>query len=211
MSKDILTILKSVGAILTDDHFVFTSGKHSDVYINKDALYPHTKETSEVGKLFAERFVDQDIDTVVAPALGGIILSQWTAYHLSNLKKKEIYGVYAEKTADKSFAFTRGYDALVKGKKVLVLEDLTTTGGSVKKVVDVVRENGGEVVAVCVMVNRDPQGVNSQSVGAPFSSLGQLELMAYEETDVPGWLMKRPINTKIGHGRAYMEKHGKKA
>ena len=168
MKRTALEILKSVAALLTDDHFVLTSGKHTSVYVNKQALYPHTKETSEICELMAEKVQNFEIETVVAPALGGIILSQWTAFHLSQLKHKEIFGVYAEKTKDKGFIFSRGYDQYITGKKVLVLEDTTVTGGSVKKVVDVVKASGGEVVAVCVMVNRNPQEVNSESIFAGF-------------------------------------------
>jgi orotate phosphoribosyltransferase len=205
MAEDILSILKGVGAILTDNHFVLTSGKHSPIYINKDAVYPHTQETSKIGKLFAEKFKDTDIDVVAAPALGGIILSQWTAYHLSVLKKKDILGVYTEKTPEKNQIFTRGYDMQVKGKKVLVIEDLTATGGSVKKVVDSVRAVGGEVVAVCVMVNRDPINITSETIGAPFSSLGVFPVEAYEEADCPLCKKGVPINTTVGHGKKYLE------
>lgn len=201
----IIDILKQVNAVITDDHFVYTSGKHGEVYINKDAIYPHTEAVSSVGNLFAEQFRDLDIDTVAAPALGGIILSTWTAYHLSQMKEKEIFGVYAEKMPDKSMAFTRGYDALIRGKKVLVIEDLTTTGGSVKKVVDLVRETGGEVVAVGVMVNRNPDEVNSELVGAPFHALGELKAEAWDEADLPERISSRPINTKVGHGKKYLE------
>src|SRR5687767_1733562 len=146
---DIIEILKRVGGLITDSHLVYTSGKHGEVYLNKDAIYPHTEEASNVGKLFAEKYKDMEVDTVVGPALGGIILSQWTAYHLSQLQGKEVYGVYTEKGPDKTMIFTRGYDKLVAGKKVLVIEDITNTGGSVRKVVDVVKESGGEVVGVC--------------------------------------------------------------
>lgn len=202
---DIIQILKDVNAVITDDHFVYTSGKHGEVYINKDAVYPHTKSVSAVGKLFAEKYKDVDIDVVAAPALGGVILSTWTAHHLSKLKNKEVLGVYAEKGPDKTMAFTRGYDALICGKKVLVIEDLTTTGGSVKKVVDLVRKTGGEVVAVCVMVNRNPKEVNSSSIDAPFESLGVLEAQAWNESDLPERIRQRPINTKVGHGKKYLE------
>ena len=99
---NVVEILKKVGAIITDDHFVYTSGKHGSVYINKDALYPHTEETSQVGMLFAKKVEALDIDVVVGPALGGIILSTWTAYHLSSLKHKEILGVYTEKDENKN-------------------------------------------------------------------------------------------------------------
>lgn len=213
---DVVTILKKIGAVMTDDHFVYTSGKHGSVYINKDALYPHTAETSQVGRMFAEKFKDADIDVVAAPAVGGTILSQWTAYHLSLLKGKEVLSAYTEKdkgttasAAESEQIFRRGYDKIVKGKKVLVIEDLTTTGISVKKVVDAVRAVGGTVVAVCVMVNRDPQNVNSDTIGAPFSSLGVLEASAVEARACELCKKGVPINTTIGHGKKFLEEHKK--
>src|SRR3989338_6261382 len=138
---NVVDILKKVGAVITDSHFVYTSGKHGSVYVNKDAVYPHTAETSKIGELFAEKFKDMNIDIVAAPALGGIILSQWVAYHLSKLKGKEILGVYT------------------------------------------VKLSGGNVVAVCVMVNREPGHVTSEVVGGPFSALGVLKASAFDEAD----------------------------
>jgi orotate phosphoribosyltransferase len=73
--NDIISIIKKVNGIITDSHIVYTSGKHGSVYINKDAVYPHTAETSEIGKMFAEKYKDKNIEVVVGPALGGIILS----------------------------------------------------------------------------------------------------------------------------------------
>jgi orotate phosphoribosyltransferase len=203
--NDVISILKKVQAVLTDGHFVYTSGKHGSVYVNKDAVYPHTKEASQIGKLFAEKFKNKNIDVVAAPALGGIILSQWTAYHLSKLKKKEVLGVYTEKTADNNQVFTRGYDKLVKGKNVLVIEDLTTTGGSVRKVVDTVRATGGKVVGIGVMINRDPKNVTSEVVGGPFISLGILKAEAFDEKKCPLCKKNVPINTNVGHGKKYLE------
>ena len=202
---DIVEMLKQVGAIITDSHIVYTSGKHGSVYVNKDALYPYTALSSEVGEMFAQKNKDLDIDTVVAPALGGIILSQWTAYHLSKLKGKEIYGVYTEKDSNKNQIFTRGYDRFITGKRVLVIEDLTNTGGSVLKVVSSVRNAGGTVAAVCVMVNRSPDVVNESMMGAPFSSLGILRAEAFEESVCPLCASGVPINTTVGHGKKYIE------
>lgn len=211
-NQDVVKILKSIGAVLTDDHFVYTSGKHGSVYINKDALYPHTEATSKIGKLFAEKFKNILIDIVVAPAVGGTILSQWVAYHLTKLKKKEILSAYSEKdkgtltsASESEHIFRRGYDKLLKGKKTLVVEDLTTTGISIKKVVAAVKMNGGKVVAACVMVNRDPEHVNSKSIGAKFSALGIIKAQAYNEIDCPLCKKGVPINTSIGHGKKYLE------
>lgn len=202
--NDIIQLLKSVNAIITDSHIVYTSGKHGSVYINKDALYPHTEETSQVGKMFAEKHKDLDIDVVVGPALGGIILSTWTAYHLSQIKGKEILGIYTEKDAESNQVFTRRYDKLVAGKNILVVEDITNTGGSIKKVINSVKEAGGNVIASCVMVNRDPENVISESVGAPFSALGILKATAHEEGECPLCKNNVPINTEVGHGKKYL-------
>ncbi len=208
---DVVQILKKIGAVITNSHFVYTSGKHGSVYINKDALYPHTAETSRVGHLFAKKFKNLNIDVVVAPAVGGTILSQWTAYHLSRLKHKEVLSAYTEKdkgtlasAAESEHIFRRGYDKIVKGKNVLVIEDLTTTGISVKKVVDATKKIGGKVVAVCVMVNRDPQHINSKLVGAPFSALGVIKAQAFDEANCPLCKNNIPINTDIGHGKQYV-------
>ncbi|MCX8009272.1 MAG: phosphoribosyltransferase family protein, partial [Patescibacteria group bacterium] len=176
--------------------------------VNKDALYPHTELSSRVGQMMAEKNVDQEIDTVVGPALGGIILSQWTAYHLSKMKHKQIFGVYTEKNQEKNQVFTRGYERFVSGKRVLVVEDLTTTGGSVSKVIQSVRKAGGIVARVCVMVNRNPDLVNEQSLGAPFVSLGVLPAEAFDEHECPLCKQNIPVNTSVGHGKKYLESKG---
>lgn len=204
MSK-ILEILKNTGAILTDDHIIGTSGKHLDAYINKDALYPHTKETSEVCRLMAEKVKDLDFETVVSPALGGIILSTWTAYHLSQIKGREIFGVYAEKDAEKNMIFTRGYDKYIIGKKVLVVEDITNTGGSAKKTAEAVRAVGGTVMAILAMVNRNPDNVNEKFFNAPFFVLEEFKMAAYDEHLCPMCKARMPINIQVGHGKKYLE------
>ena len=202
---EILDILKKTGAILTNDHFVGTSGLHFDTYVNKDALYPHTEASSEVGKLFAEKYKNIDIDVVVAPALGGIILSQWTAYHLSKIKGKEVFGVYTEKNVEKDQVFTRGYDSFVKNKKVLILEDIVVTGGSVLKVVNAVKNAGGEIVAVCAMVNKDPEHISAQTLGAPVEFLAEFPVVTYSAEDCPLCKNGVPINTTVGHGKKFLE------
>lgn len=207
MSKAI-NILKNVGAITVNSHVVLTTGRHSDGYINLDKLMPHTEDASEMGKLFAEKYQNMGIDVVAGPAVGGIILSQWVAYHLSKLKNKEILSVFAEKDNQKNQILDRGFDKLVKGKKVLVVEDFTTTGGSVKKVVDEVKRNGGKVIATCVILNREPDKVNSDSIGAPFDSLDVFIVQSWGEEECPMCEKKVPINTEVGHGKEFLQKKG---
>ncbi len=217
MKSNVVAILKKVGGIITDSHIVYTSGKHGSVYLNKDAIYPHAIETAKIGKIFANKFKNKDIDVVVAPAVGGTLLSQWTAFYLSKLKHKEVLGVYTEKdkgttatAAESDQLFRRGYDKYINGQKVLVLEDLTTTGLSVKKTVAAVRKNGGKVVAVAVMFNRDPKHINSKFIGAPFYVLENFPAQAFPEKECPLCKKGIPINTKVGHGKEYLEKRKRK-
>lgn len=203
--SQIIEILKKTGAVLEHDHFVGTSGLHFDTYVNKDALYPHTVETSAVCKMFAEAYKDKNIDVVVGPALGGIILSQWTAYHLTQLTGKEVLSLYTEKTPEKDLVFTRGYDKYVVGKQVLVVEDITTTGGSVEKVIKSVKAAGGMVAGVGVMVNKNPSQVTSQSLGAPFMALSEYPVVTYEAGVCPLCQSGVPVNITVGHGKKFME------
>lgn len=202
MKKNLISILKEVSALMTDDHFVYTSGKHGSVYINKDALYPYTQYASFVGEEMANAFIDENIDVVVGPALGGIILSHWTAHHLSVKKKRNIFGVYTEKNEEKNQIFTRGYGKYVKNRRVLIVEDLTTTGGSVEKVIKSVRLAHGDVAGVCVMVNRNPKLVHAQTLDVPaFTALAEYPAQAWDKNDCPLCKKKIPINTLVGHGK----------
>lgn len=206
MNDEVLQILRRVGALITDTHVVFTSGRHGSVYINKDAIYPHTKDAARIGELFAQAHKDASVDVVVGPALGGIILSQWTAYHLSKIVGREVLGVYTEKDAEKNQVFTRGYDKLVAGKNVLVVEDVITTGGSIKKAINSVAAAGGKVVAAVAIVNRNPKTVDSTVIGAPFTALADFPSEDFAESDCPLCKQGVPVNTSVGHGRQYMEK-----
>ncbi|MFA5791719.1 MAG: phosphoribosyltransferase family protein [Candidatus Paceibacterota bacterium] len=204
--NEIIEILKKVGAVIENDHFVGTSGLHFGTYINKDFLYVHTEETSNICKMMAEQQKDKKIDIVVGPALGGIILSQWVAYHLSKFSGQEVLGVYTEKTPEGGQSFTRGYDKFVKDKKILIVEDLTTTGGSVKKVIEAVKNAGGDLIGISVMVNRNPKLVSGEIFGVPFQSLGQYEIPTYEKKDCPMCKAGIPMNTKVGHGKKFFRK-----
>lgn len=199
-----LDVLKKVGAVITGSHFVGTSGMHFATYINKDALYPHTQDASVMCQMMAEKVKDIEIDAVVGPSVGGIILSQWTAYHLSKIRNKEILAVYTEKDASSNQVLTRGYDKLVANKKVVVVEDLTTTGASAKKVVETLKNSGAEVVGVVVMVNKNPKEVTSEYFGTPFYFLDTLEVQTYQEADCPLCKSNVPINVTVGHGKKYL-------
>ncbi|MEK7611910.1 MAG: phosphoribosyltransferase family protein [Patescibacteria group bacterium] len=206
-SSTVLALLERFGAIITNDHIVYTSGRHGDMYINKDAIYPHTEIVFSLCRELANRFLEEPADVVVAPAQGGIILSQWVARHLSVMLKRDVLAVYAEKSADgTTFVLRRGYDNLVADKRVLVVEDILTTGGSVRKVVELVRKHGGDVFGVGALVNRG--GVTTRDVGNVLDlvSLLKLDLDTWSEEQCPLCQKGTPINTNVGKGLEFMER-----
>src|SRR3989344_8661444 len=119
MNEEVNESLQKTGAVIRDSHFVYVSGKHSSIYVNKDYVYPHIKYSSRIAEIIAEKYKDKPIDVVVGPSIGGIILSQWVAYHLSAMTGREILSIYTEKQPDKDQIFTRGYDQFVNDKNVL--------------------------------------------------------------------------------------------
>lgn len=209
MDNKVIDILKSVGAVITDGHFVGTSGRHMDIYVNKDNLLPHPKETFEITKRLAEAHKDLDIEVVAAPVVGGVILGHLVAYHLSVLKGKEILSAYAEKTDEGPMIFKRGYDNLIKNKKVLIIDDTVATGFSVNKMLEVVRNFGGNIVAMGVIANRVPEEINSKTLGIAFSWLCEIPAKTYDEKDCPFCKAGTPVNTKIGHGKKFLESKNK--
>ena len=201
----VVQILTKTGALMPNGHFVGVSGKHLDTYITKDALLPHTVEVSKIAKLLAEKAKNLKVDVVVGPALGGIVLSQWVAHHLTRITGKEVLSFYTEKKGERDQVFTRGYDERVKGKRVLVVEDTVTTGGSAVKVAQAVKRAGGKVLKILVITNRNKNDVNSKTMGFPFDSLCELSLNAYSAEECSMCKKGIPINIKFGHGKYFVE------
>ena len=190
-------ILAETGAVITDSHVVYTSGRHGTAYVNKDAVYPHPAQVSALCRMLADAAAADRPEVVCGPALGGIILSQWTAHHLGAL------AVYAEKLPGGGLALRRGYDRVVAGRRVLVVEDIVTTGGSVRQTVAAVRAAGGEVTRVTALCNRG--GITAADLGVPaFSALVTLSLDSWEATSCPLCRGGVPVNTDIGNGREFL-------
>jgi orotate phosphoribosyltransferase len=204
MTEDeVLALLQKVGAFRTG-HFVGASGRHLDAYINKDALYPYTRDTSRLCMAMAERFKDKNIEAVIGPAIGAAILSTWTAYHLSKLTGREVYATYADKDGQGGFVIKRGFDQLIKGKRTLVVEDLVTTGGSLKKAIEAAREVGADVVGAIVLGNRGE--VTAEMVGNPpvFDQLLNIHLESWDEAECELCEKGIPVNTDVGHGKDFL-------
>lgn len=202
--SDVLQILEDVGAFRSG-HFVFVSGLHADTYVNKNAMYPYTKEISRLCRGIAEKFAGKGIEAVVGPATGGIILSQWVAHHLSEMEGRDVYGVYADKDGE-GFVIKRGYDDLIKGKKTIVVEDLVTTGGSLKKVVGEAQRVGAEVVGAVAVCNRG--NVTREMAGNPpeFISMLTVDLEQWPAETCELCASGIPVNTDVGHGKEFLAK-----
>jgi len=204
----VMQMFVDAGAIIAESHFVYNSGRHSSVYINKDALYLHTHIISQLCQKMAQPYNPDQIDVVVGPVLGGIVLSQWTTYALNARSVAgETLAVYAEKESgsDQMFTFYRGYDKHIPGKNILVVEDVLTTGGSVRRVIELIRKHGGHVVGVSALCNRG--NVQPQDVGnVPIHTLITLDLETYTEEDCPFCKQHVPINTDVGKGRMFLAK-----
>lgn len=204
--QEVLQVLGQVGAVITNSHIIYTSGKHGPAYVNKDALYPHTRETSRLCRVIAEQFANDGVEVVIAPAIGGVILSQWIACHLSEITGREVFGVYAEKAENREDAFIikRGYDKIVSGKNVLVVEDVLTTGGSAKKVIGATRALGGNVVGLGVLCNRGEITLKDVANPPKLFALVNIKLNAWDEAECPLCTKNVPINTDVGKGREFL-------
>jgi orotate phosphoribosyltransferase len=204
--QQILEVLERRGAILTNDHFVYTSGKHGSAYVNKDAIYPYTQDISKICLEMARKAYAYgcDPDVVIGPALGGIILSQWVASAFSEgVSPHEVLAVYAEKEGE-GFVIKRGYAELLKGENVLIVEDVLTTGGSAKKVAEAVRAAGGQPIGLFAICNRG--NVANFEVGCKVHSLLEIPLKAWPEQDCPLCKQGIPVNVKVGKGREFLAK-----
>lgn len=203
--EEILQRLREMEIILTDGHFVYTSGRHGEAYVNKDEVYPDTELISSICQHFADSYRDSGATRVIAPAVGGVALSQWTAHHLTQMNGRDgpkVLALYAEKEGE-GFVIKRGYERKVPGEKILVVEDVVTTGGSILGVIDAVRALGGNIVGAAIFCNRC--GITAEELGIPrLHSFYDVPLESFAEDDMPTWLRERPVNTSVGKGREYL-------
>lgn len=208
--EEIARIFAGTKAIITSSHVVYKSGKHGSTYVNKDAIYPHTMQTSLLCREIAERFINDNVEVVIAPAVGGIILSQWVAYHLAIMNGSQVLGIYADKADDgQSFVIKRGYDKIITGKNVLVVEDVLTTGDSAKKVIEATRTLGGKVIGLGVLCNRGKVTKTDVASVPRLTALLDIELNTYDEKDCPLCQRGIPVNTDVGKGREFLARQKK--
>ena len=172
----VLNQLREVGA-LKSGHFVLSSGRHSDAYVEKFDLLRHPRQTAAACALIADRYRGAGIDVVVGPTTGGVILAFETGRQL------DAGAAYAERAADGApeREFRRG-TTFAAGARVLVVDDILTTGGSVRETLTALRQEPVEIAAVVVLVDRSGGAIN---VGVPLHALATLEVASWDSADCP--------------------------
>jgi orotate phosphoribosyltransferase len=181
MSKDLLNLFRKTGALL-DGHFVLRSGLHSRQYFQCAILLQHTDIAARVCGELADKLRAFDCDTVISPALGGIIVGQEVGRALG---KRHIF---VEKE-EGGLALRRGFK-IDKGEKFVVAEDVVTRGGRVQQTIDIIRAHGGIVSASGVIVDRS--GNAKPDFGCPFLSLVEMNVETFEADKLPPDLAKIP-------------------
>ena len=171
--KEILFLFEELNALLKG-HFKLSSGLHSEKYLQCAIVLQHPVIAEKLAKTLAEKFAGQKIDVVVGPALGGVTWAYEVARALG------VRGIFTERDEGK-MTLRRGF-SVNEGEKVLVVEDVVTTGGSTKEVIDVIKTFGGLVVGVGSVIDRSDKPVD---FGVTFKSLAKLDVKTFKEHECP--------------------------
>ena len=174
MTDNVMQLFEQSGAVL-HGHFILTSGLHSDTYMQCAKLFENGEIAGKLCNMAADKVKKYNADVVVSPAVGAIIFG----YELS--KQLCIPNMFAEREKDGNFALRRGFE-LKKGTRVIVAENVVTTGGSVQEVIDLVTKLGSTVVAVVEVVDRSGGKVD---FGVPNESLLQIDVKTYSQEECP--------------------------
>lgn len=179
---DMLKMLKDTKAIM-EGHFKLTSGFHSQYYLQCAKLlqYPDLtyKITNEIPDIINKEIIER-VDTVISPAIGGIIFGYMLAFKLNKRM------IFAERKNEK-MEIRRGFE-IKKGEKLIIAEDVITTGGSVKEIIEICRENGAVVEGIVSMVSRS----SNVDFGIPYHYLVKFDIEKYDPRDCP--LCKKGIS-----------------
>ena len=171
---DVDALLRSTGAVL-EGHFRLASGRHSGTYIEKFRIMEDPSATEALCGMIATHFRSSGATLVIGPAMGGVILAYETA------KQMGLHGIFAEKDGEGGLMFDRGF-SVPPGQPILVVDDVLTTGGSVKKVLALLEAAGAKVVGVGFLIDRTNGGVD---FGVPFYACHAMQIESYAPDDCP--------------------------
>jgi orotate phosphoribosyltransferase len=180
-AADVIERFKRSGALL-EGHFRLTSGLHSSGYLQCALVLQHPREAEALGEALAERVRGLHVQAVLSPALGGIVIGQEVGRVLG------IRALFAERQEGK-LRLRRGF-SLEPGERVLVVEDVVTTGLSTRETIEVARAAGADVVGAAAIVDRSG---GEQRLDVPFFALATVSLPTYEPAECPQCLAGEPV------------------
>ncbi len=170
----LVALLKETGVIM-DGHFLLTSGRHSARFLQCSQLLQYPEQAEKVCRLAAAPFKDKQVQTVIGPAMGGVIMAYETARALG------ARALFAERSEKDLMVLKRGFRVEV-GERVLVVEDAVTTGGSVRKVFDLLEKSGVEIVGVSILIDRTAGKLKFE---VPVHSLVSMDIESYAPHECP--------------------------
>ncbi len=179
----VLDIFRQCDAIL-EGHFILSSGLRSPVFLQKALVFSQPEKASILCKALAEKIMEQgfaDISQIVSPAVGGIIPGYETARHL---KKPAIF----TERVDGKFELRRGFE-ISKGEKVIIVEDIVSTGLSIRECIATLKDLGADVVAAACLIDRS---AGEAEIGVPLIALAQYKVPAYAPDNLPPELAAIP-------------------
>ena len=172
-SGELLTLLQNTDAML-EGHFLLTSGRHSDVYIEKFRILEDPNALDQVCRAMAKIVMDENVELVLGAAIGGILIAGGVGRHLS------VRHIFSERVKGK-MELRRGF-SITKGQRVVIVEDIITTGGSVVELIQLAKEQGAEIVQVVNLVHRSAGEVD---FGVPSTALLTIPSESWEPKDCP--------------------------
>jgi len=173
--EEFLALARDAGALL-EGHFLLSSGLHSPRYFQCARLLAHPDVATRVGEALGRQAAGLGVDVAVAPALGGILVAHEVARAL------RVRALFAERDASGELTLRRGF-SIEPNEKAMVLEDVVTTGGSLRETMEVVRAHGGTVIATGALVDRGKEPARFDDL--PFFSLTRLDVPVYDPSACP--------------------------
>ena len=180
--KEVLDLFEKYGALL-EGHFKLSSGLHSGKYLQCALVLQYPDIAEKLSKDLAGKFSKDKIDVVIGPALGGVTLAYEAARAIG------ARGLFAERGDGGAMVLRRGF-SISRGEKALVVEDVVTTGGSTKEVIELIGSLGADVIGVGSIIDRSGKKID---FGVPFKSLAKVSVDTFEEKDCPLCKSKIPV------------------
>lgn len=172
-NQEIIAMMKEAGVLL-EGHFLLTSGRHSDKYMQCAKIFQDAKYSVPLCAELVAQYRDENVELVIGPAIGAISMS----YEVG--KQLGVRNIFAERE-NGVMTLRRGF-TIEKGERVLIVEDVVTTGGSVREVMNLVRACGGEIVGVGSIVDRTGGAID---FGVPYRSAFSMDITSYEPENCP--------------------------